>query len=120
MVNQCCLCKCKEFPNIIWLRCEQAFSLWSLIFVLFGVSWVLLHTIQDLMLGFHDSFVGKRHLENGSPLFILDNSERENYKDVWGSGAIRTSHEKLLYQKLHAWTNGSRETYTSKLDFVDS
>lgn len=49
------------------------------------------------MLGFHDSFVGKRHLENGSPLFILDNSERENYKDVWGSGAIRTSHEKLLY-----------------------
>ena len=61
MPNRCYLCKEKEeTTDHLFLFCKKATMLWSLIFSLFGVQWVLHSSIKMNLLGWHGAFVGKR------------------------------------------------------------
>ena len=59
--NTCFLC-CAEEVSIdhILIHCIKAKVLWELLFALFGVMWVLHLSIRDTLLGWHDSFMGKK------------------------------------------------------------
>jgi hypothetical protein len=49
LVDWCCLCReSGESPDHILLHCKVARELWDLVFVLFGVQWVMPGTILDL------------------------------------------------------------------------
>ena len=57
IVNWCCLCKNSgESPNHLLLHCVVAQSLWSIMFCLFGVFWVMPYRVVDLMTSWMGSF----------------------------------------------------------------
>ena len=61
MLNRCYLCKKKEeTSNHLIPLCKKATVLWSLIFFLFSVQWVLHSSIKRNLLSWHGAFVGKR------------------------------------------------------------
>ena len=61
MPSRCYLCKEKEETNDhLILFCKKATILWSLIFSLFGVQWVLHSSVKKNLLDWHGTFVGKR------------------------------------------------------------
>jgi hypothetical protein len=50
VVDWCCMCKRSgESINHLLLHCEVARTLWSVLFTLFGVKWVLNGRVLDLM-----------------------------------------------------------------------
>ena len=64
LVNWCCLCWCdEETLNHLLLYCKFVHTLWSEVFSLFGVQWVLPKTVVSLLsawwnwLGIHSSNV---------------------------------------------------------------
>ena len=66
--NRCFLCKEEEETNDHpFLFCSKASKLWSLIFSLFSVHWVLHSTVRGNLLGWSGVFVGKR--SGGLPLY---------------------------------------------------
>ncbi|RVX04211.1 Calcium-dependent protein kinase 15 [Vitis vinifera] len=61
LANRCFLC-CddEETINHILIHCPKAKVLWSLMFTMFRVTWVLQLTVKDTLLGWSDSFVDKK------------------------------------------------------------
>jgi hypothetical protein len=50
VVEWCCMCKKSgESHEHLLLHCEVAHDLWSYIFTLFGVEWVMLRTVLELL-----------------------------------------------------------------------
>ena len=50
MVSRCCMCCCSgEIINNLLIHCSAASELWSLIFMMFGVYWVLPEKVPDLV-----------------------------------------------------------------------
>ena len=45
--------------NLLLLHCVFSFAMWGYVFRLFGVNWVLPHTVFDLMVGWRN-WLGKR------------------------------------------------------------
>ena len=61
MSNRCYLCKEKEeTSDHLILFCKKATMLWSLIFSILGVQWVLHSLIKRNLFGWRGAFVGKR------------------------------------------------------------
>ena len=59
LVNWCCLCQCNgETMNHLLTHCE-AHALWSKLFMIFGIHWVLPDKVASLLLGWRNWF-GKR------------------------------------------------------------
>uniref|UniRef100_A0A2N9HJX6 Cux N-terminal domain-containing protein n=1 Tax=Fagus sylvatica TaxID=28930 RepID=A0A2N9HJX6_FAGSY len=51
IVDWCCMCKHSgESPNHLLLQCETAQSLWSMVFCLFGVIWVMPGSVVEVWL----------------------------------------------------------------------
>ena len=50
----------EETIDQILLNCIKVRVLWQLLFALFGVSWVLPLSVREILLGWHDFFVGKK------------------------------------------------------------
>jgi hypothetical protein len=49
LVDWCCLCReSGESPDHLRLHCKVARKLWDLVFVLFGVQWIMPRTVLDL------------------------------------------------------------------------
>ena len=49
-VNWCCLCQCdEEIVDHLLLHCKFAYALWSEVFLMFGVQWVMPSTIVSLL-----------------------------------------------------------------------
>ena len=49
LVDWCCLCReSGESPDHILLHCKVARELWNMVFVMFGVQWVMPGTVLDL------------------------------------------------------------------------
>ena len=63
--NWCFLCRGHESIDHLLLHYETTRVLWELIFVLFGVSWVLSLSVRDTLLGWHGSFEGKKRKKVG-------------------------------------------------------
>jgi hypothetical protein len=52
VVDLCCMCKRSgESINHLLLHCEVARTLWSVLFTLFGVKWVMNGRVLDLLAG---------------------------------------------------------------------
>ena len=50
LVDQCCMCRCNgETRDHLLLHCDVACALWSYFFCVFGVHWVMLNRVIDLM-----------------------------------------------------------------------
>ena len=50
IVNRCCMCKNSwESVGHLLLCCSYAYNLWRFVFSLFGVSWVMLKQVVDLL-----------------------------------------------------------------------
>ena len=62
MANRCFLCLSEvEMVDHLLLHCVKTRVLWSLIFSLFGVAWVLSCSVKETLLGWHGAFEGKTH-----------------------------------------------------------
>ncbi|RVW61029.1 hypothetical protein CK203_045822 [Vitis vinifera] len=73
LANRCFLCCAeKKTINHILIHCSKARVLWDLVFTLFSVNWVLTLLAKYTLLGWHDSFVGKkrRKLRDGECLLL--------------------------------------------------
>ena len=61
MPNRCYLCKVEEeTSDHLIIFCKKATMLWSLLFSLFDVQWVLHSSIKRNLIGWHGAFVRKR------------------------------------------------------------
>ena len=61
MPNRCYLCKMEEETNDhLILFCKKATMLWSLLFSLFDVQWVLHSSMKRNLIGWHGAFVSRR------------------------------------------------------------
>jgi hypothetical protein len=50
VMELCCMCKkCGESSGFFLLHCEVATELWSAFLQLFGVDWVMLRRVSDLL-----------------------------------------------------------------------
>ncbi|KAL6314646.1 hypothetical protein AAG906_026990 [Vitis piasezkii] len=96
IANRCFLCCAEEESiNHIIIHCSKARVLWELVFVLFGVTWVLPYSARDTLLGWHGSFVGKKHRKawRATPLCL--------FWSVWKErNRIAFENEDLLVQRL--------------------
>ena len=61
LVDWCCLCReSGESPDHILLHCKVARELWNMVFVMFGVQWVMPGTVLDLFSSWQGSWGCKR------------------------------------------------------------
>jgi hypothetical protein len=61
IVEWCCMCKsCGESPNHLVLHCVVAQSLWSLVFCLFAVDWVMPEWVVELLASWMGAFHNSR------------------------------------------------------------
>ena len=59
--NRCFLCGCEEENvNHILLHCIVVRVLWEIVLALFGVQWVFLETVKEVLFSWRGSFVGKK------------------------------------------------------------
>ena len=57
IIDWCCMCKAHgESVNHLLLHCIVAHELWSLIFALFGIAWVMPRGVVDLLSCWSDRF----------------------------------------------------------------
>ena len=60
MANRCYLCKKEQgSTDHLLIHCDLTRDLWNFVFSLFGVFWVLPFTMKEVLLSWHDPFVGR-------------------------------------------------------------
>ncbi|RVX03908.1 putative ribonuclease H protein [Vitis vinifera] len=124
LANRCYLCLVEEESiDHILLHCGLARSLWSFLFSLFGVSWVLPSSIREALLGWLGPCVGKerRKVWRAAPLCLFwivwkeRNSRAFENVDHTFQGC-----KSVLLCNLWAWSRGLFVSGpTSVVDFVD-
>ena len=64
LVSWCCMCKVDgETIDHLFLHCSLAYDLWSFVFSLFGVHWVMPRKVLDLLSCWQGSFRREQNLE---------------------------------------------------------
>ena len=63
VLDWCCTCKSdEESVDHFLLHCTVAYEMWSMIFGLFGISWVMLRNVLDLLNCWQGRFGRHRNL----------------------------------------------------------
>ena len=110
-VDWCVMCRCGETVDYLMLHCEKAHQLWCFIFRSFGVSWVLLRMVPDILFS-RWNWLGK-HLSNISNLVLLclmwciwREHNRQTFEYVDSSGdQLPASFSSSLYKVKWNWSN---------------
>jgi hypothetical protein len=74
IVDWCCMCKHSgESPNHLLLHHEMAQSLWSMVFCLFGVVWVMPGSVVEVLASWMGSFRKSLHADvwGAVPLCVM-------------------------------------------------
>ena len=120
--NRCYLCKEKEeTSDHLILFCQKATMLWSLIFSILGVQWVLHSLIKRNLFGWRGAFVGKRREQawRAAPLCLMWTLWKERNERVFND--TRRSNQALKHSFLYTLVNQARvfiEDHT--LSMIDS
>ena len=88
LANTCFLClEEEETIDRILIHCVKARVLWNLVFSLFGMLWTLPSSVKDMLLGWHDSLVGKRRkkLWRTAPLCLSWTVWKERNRRAFGN-----------------------------------
>jgi hypothetical protein len=125
IVDWCCMCKHSgESPNHLLLHCETAQSLWSMVFCLFGVVWVMPRSVVEVMASWMGSFRKSSHADvwGAVPLCVMWVLWRERNLRVF-EGQERTVLELklVLLRTLFDWLHCSSSYNPSYFEeFLDS
>ena len=64
VLDWCYMCKrCGELVDHLLLHCPVAFELWSLVFCLFGIHWVMPHKVIELFESWQGQFGRHRNID---------------------------------------------------------
>ena len=124
LANRCFLCQtCEESIDHLLLHCEKTREVWMLLLFLFGVSWVFPFSVKETLLGWRDSFVGKKRKvawQVGSLcLFwvIWKARNKIDFEDsVLSIQRLKASFMYLLWSETKLWIKNGPSTL---IDFVD-
>ena len=122
MANRCFLCLFEvETVDHLLLHCVKTRVLWSLIFSPFGVAWVLLCSVKETLLGWHEAFVGKTHKKawQMALLYIFWSVWKE--RNLLAFGNEELSLHRLKYSFVcNLWFCVSPSSLVSFLDWLGS
>jgi hypothetical protein len=125
IVEWCCLCTAGgESPDYLLLHSTFSQDIWSLVFCLFGISWVMLDKVVDLLACWKGDF-GKSQLAlvwGAVPHCVMWLLWRERNNCVF-EGVETTSLDlkSRVIQTLFVWMrNPTNLDYSSCEDFIDS
>uniref|UniRef100_A0A2N9HQT2 Reverse transcriptase domain-containing protein n=1 Tax=Fagus sylvatica TaxID=28930 RepID=A0A2N9HQT2_FAGSY len=124
LAGWCCMCKNQwETGDHLLLHCEIASALWSYVFTMFGVQWVLPAKVLDLLFGWHNWF-GRRSsaIWNLAPLCVMWSLWQERNRRIFEDlekpfSHIQEQFSGLLFDCSRSW--GFTEA-SSLPDFVVS
>ena len=124
MPNRCYLCKVEEeTSNHLILFCKKATMLWSLLFSLFDVQWVLHSSIKRNLIAWHGAFVSKRKEKawRAAPLCLMWTLWKERNERLFNDTERSDQALKLsfLYTSLN-WGRVYLEDHSlSLIDFIE-
>ena len=123
MSHRCYLCNEKEeISDHLILFCKKATMLWSLIFSIFGLQWVLHSSIKRNLFGWHGAFVGKRREKAWRvvPICLMWTLWKERNERAFND--IERSNQALKHSFLYTLVNWVRvfiDDHTlSMIDFI--
>ncbi|KAJ9701497.1 hypothetical protein PVL29_006726 [Vitis rotundifolia] len=128
LANRCFLC-CKEEETInhILIHCPKARVLWNLVFSMFGVHWVLPHTVRDTLLGWSASFMDKKRgmTWRAAPLCLFWTVWKARNKIAFDNEALSLQRLKNSFVcNLFSWTksclDGEPRTLINFVDWLGS
>jgi hypothetical protein len=125
VMNWCCMCK-KSGESIthLFLHCPVASELWSLIFSIFGVQWVMPSGVMALLACWRNGLGQSRNIEiwRAAPHCVL--------WCIWGERNSRCFEDKernlleiknMLIHSLKEWSAAANLVpHSSTIDFLDS
>ena len=121
VLDWCFMCKrAGESVNHLMLHCEYAQELWSMIFCLFGISWVMPRTTYDLLHCWRRK--GLAHLVwNAIPSCLMWLLWRERNQQAFEDSEWHTVELKLILLRtlMELLAAVSRLSFPSVLAFID-
>ena len=94
--------------NHVLIHCPKAAMIWHLIFALFGVHWVLPNSIKETILGWNDTFVGKKRKDawNAAPLCLFWTLWKERNRRIFED--IELADQAILRSFLYMFSDWVR------------
>jgi hypothetical protein len=123
LAGWCCMCRRDgETINHLLIHCDLAFGLWSFVFQIFGIFWVLPGGVLDLFFGWYNG-LGKFHSKvwNMVPPCILWTLWRERNSRIFenterSASQLQELLSNTLYEWAKAWGYSRSDSVTSFLD----
>ena len=119
LVNWCCMCKiAEESVDHLLLHCTYARELWDMIFVLFGVYWVMPRSVMALF----DCWLGSLGRHQNVPHCVLWCLWRERNASTFEGCETSVVDLKLhFYRLLLDWLSVTGLfNFTNVIDLIDS
>ena len=109
LVNRYALCKELETIDHILLHCDKTRVLWQLVFSSFGIQWVIFEMIRETLLGWPNSFVGRRRVKawKVAPLCIFWTISKERNHRCFENGELSDQRIKNIFlSNFSLWVKG--------------
>ena len=122
LIDATCVRKKKKSDHIL-IHCSKTHLLWWLVFALFGIQWVTHSSIREVLLSWHETFVGKKRKKawKVAPLCLFWTLWRErNRRAFHNYESIDQAIKNYFLHLFWDWVRLSIEDGSlSLLDFVD-